>query len=58
MADPATAEAAVAKAKESFGKVDILVNNAGITNDKLLIKMSGEDFTKVIDANLNGTFTL
>lgn len=56
VADPATAEAAVAKAKESFGKVDILVNNAGITNDKLLIKMSGEDFTKVIDANLNGTF--
>lgn len=56
VADPATAEAAVVKAKEVFGKVDILVNNAGITNDKLLLKMSGEDFMKVIDANLNGSF--
>ena len=56
VADPATADGAVAKAKESFGKADILVNNAGITNDKLLLKMKGEDFTKVIDTNLNGSF--
>ena len=40
----------------STKKVDILVNNAGITKDKLMIKMSPEDFSKVIDVNLNGAF--
>lgn len=56
VADPETAKAAVAKAKELFGKVDILVNNAGITRDKLLMRMSDTDFTDVINANLNGSF--
>ena len=56
VADPETAKTAVAKAKELFGKVDILVNNAGITRDKLLMKMKDNDFTDVINANLNGTF--
>ena len=54
--DPETAKAAVAKAKECFGRVDILVNNAGITRDKLLMRMSDTDFTDVISANLNGSF--
>jgi 3-oxoacyl-[acyl-carrier protein] reductase len=39
-----------------FGRIDILVNNAGITKDKLLIGMSEEDFSSVIDINLKGTF--
>ncbi len=56
VADPETAKAAVAKAKECFGHVDILVNNAGITRDKLLMRMSDTDFTDVISANLNGSF--
>lgn len=56
VADPETAKAAVAKAKECFGRVDILVNNAGITKDKLLMRMSDTDFTDVINANLNGSF--
>ena len=56
VADPETAKAAVAKAKECFGRVDILVNNAGITRDKLLMRMSDTDFTDVIRANLNGSF--
>ena len=56
VADPETAKAAVAKAKECFGRVDILVNNAGITRDKLLMRMSDTDFTDVISANLNGSF--
>lgn len=56
VADPETAKAAVAKAKECFGRVDILVNNAGITKDKLLMRMSDTDFTDVISANLNGSF--
>ncbi|EYE89307.1 3-ketoacyl-ACP reductase [Fervidicella metallireducens AeB] len=38
------------------GKIDILVNNAGITKDSLVMRMSIEDFQKVIDINLNGTF--
>ena len=40
----------------TFGSVDILVNNAGITRDGLLMKMSEEDFDKVIETNLKGTF--
>ena len=48
----------VKEALVAFGKVDILVNNAGITNDKLAIGMKPDDFTKVIDVNLTGTFML
>lgn len=39
-----------------YGKLDILVNNAGVTRDGLLMKMTEEDFDKVIDTNLKGTF--
>lgn len=41
---------------KEYGKIDILVNNAGITRDGLLMKMSEEDFDRVIDVNLKGTF--
>ena len=43
---------------EKLGKIDILVNNAGITKDSLLMRMSKEDFEKVIDVNLIGTFNV
>lgn len=56
VADPKTAAETAAYIKEHFGKVDILVNNAGITNDKLMMRMSPEDFDKVINANLSGAF--
>ncbi|MCX7614218.1 MAG: SDR family NAD(P)-dependent oxidoreductase, partial [Clostridiales bacterium] len=39
-----------------FGGIDILVNNAGITNDKLVLQMTEDDFGKVIDTNLKGAF--
>ena len=39
-----------------FGRIDILVNNAGITKDGLIMRMSEEDFTNVVDVNLKGTF--
>lgn len=42
-------------AKE-FGKIDILVNNAGITRDKLMIRMSEEDWDAVLTVNLKGAF--
>ncbi|WP_010192167.1 3-oxoacyl-ACP reductase FabG [Bacillus sp. m3-13] len=46
----------VAMVKERFGKIDILINNAGITKDNMLLKMSGEDFQKVMEVNVNGVF--
>lgn len=48
----------IEKAVEQLGSIDILINNAGITNDKLLLRMSGEDFSKCIDINLTGTFNM
>ena len=41
---------------KKFGKIDILVNNAGITKDGLMLRMTDEDFDRVIDVNLKGTF--
>ena len=41
---------------KQFGSLDILVNNAGITKDGLLMKMSEEDFDRVVDVNLKGAF--
>jgi len=39
-----------------FGKVDILVNNAGIARDKLILRMTEEDWDAVLNINLKGTF--
>jgi len=52
----ASCEEAVKKAIDKFGRIDILVNNAGITKDNLLIRMSEEDFDRVVKINLKGTF--
>lgn len=48
----------VKKAIEENEKIDVLVNNAGITKDNLLMRMSEEDFDRVIDVNLKGTFNV
>ena len=49
-------ESMVKETIEKFGKIDVLVNNAGITRDNLLMRMSEEDFDKVLEINLKGTF--
>ena len=54
-------EAAQELAKEvlkEFGSIDILVNNAGITKDNLLMRITEEDFDKVIEVNLKSVFNL
>ncbi|CAM1340692.1 MULTISPECIES: 3-oxoacyl-[acyl-carrier-protein] reductase [Tenacibaculum] len=43
---------------EEFGTIDVLVNNAGITKDNLLMRISEEDFDKVIEVNLKSVFNL
>ena len=43
-------------AVEKFSKIDILVNNAGITKDNLILRMSEDDWDKVLDINLKGAF--
>ncbi|WP_425538746.1 3-oxoacyl-[acyl-carrier-protein] reductase [Microaceticoccus formicicus] len=45
-------------AMEKYGSIDVVVNNAGITRDGLIIKMSEEDFDKVIEVNLKGVFNV
>ena len=43
---------------EDFGGIDVLINNAGITKDNLLMRISEEDFDKVIEVNLKSVFNL
>ena len=48
----------VEKVLEDFGGIDILINNAGITKDNLLMRMSEDDFDKVIEVNLKSVFNM
>jgi len=56
VADTAAVGELVKEVQEEFGGLDILVNNAGITQDQLLLRMTEEDFDKVIDVNLKGSW--
>ena len=49
-------DAAFKEVEEAHGPVEVLVSNAGITDDTLLMRMSEEQFTSVLDANLTGAF--
>ena len=54
--DGAAVDEAVAKVEAELGPTEILVANAGITRDGLLVRMSDDDFTEVLDTNLTGAF--
>lgn len=51
-------EKLVPSAEEAVGDIDILVNNAGLTRDALFVRISDEDWQKVIDVNLTAAFRL
>jgi 3-oxoacyl-[acyl-carrier protein] reductase len=54
--DAASVDAAFSQVEAELGPVEILIANAGITRDTLLLRMTEEDFTSVIDTNLSGAF--
>ena len=58
LGDPEAVEALPKAAAEAMGGLDILVNNAGITKDQLFMRMSDDDWAKVIDLNLTATMRL
>jgi 3-oxoacyl-[acyl-carrier protein] reductase len=54
--DPVSVDNAFSKVEAELGPVEVLVANAGITDDTLLLRMSDEQFTRVVDTNLTGAF--
>lgn len=54
--DSASVDSAFSQIEQQLGPVEILVSNAGVTRDMLVLRMSEDDFTSVIDANLTGGF--
>ena len=58
LSDRDAVKALAAKAEEELEGVDILVNNAGITKDGLFVRMSDEDWDRVIEVNLTSAFRL
>lgn len=58
LTDPASVEAAFAAVEEHQGPVEVLVANAGITRDTLIMRMSEDDWSDVIETNLTGSYRL
>lgn len=54
----AAAEELIKNVLDDFGSIDVVINNAGVTRDNLLMRMSEEDFDKVIQINLKSVFNL
>jgi beta-ketoacyl ACP reductase len=54
--DPDSVDAAFTQVEHDLGPVEVLVANAGITDDTLLLRMTDEQFTRVVDTNLAGAF--
>jgi len=54
--DEQSVDDAFGEVEAELGKVEVLVSNAGITDDTLLIRMSEQSFTSVLDANLTGAY--
>jgi 3-oxoacyl-[acyl-carrier protein] reductase len=57
-ADFEAAQDLAAAVVAEFGSIDVLINNAGITKDNLLMRISEEDFDKVIEVNLKSVFNM
>jgi 3-oxoacyl-[acyl-carrier protein] reductase len=58
VADEGAVESTIKAVEEQLGPVEILVNNAGITQDNLLVRLSGDDWDRVLDTNLKAAFLL
>lgn len=58
VSDPDSCRRTISEVIEQHGRLDILVNNAGITRDKVITKMTDQDWYDVINVNLSGTFFL
>jgi acetoacetyl-CoA reductase/3-oxoacyl-[acyl-carrier protein] reductase len=58
VASPDDCRRTVNEVMEQHGRLDILVNNAGITIDKTILKLTDDDWHKVLDVNLSGAFFL
>ena len=56
--DPAAVDQAYVDAETAHGPVEVLVANAGVTADTLILRMSEDDWSSVIETNLTGTFRL
>ncbi|HEX8306646.1 MAG TPA: 3-oxoacyl-ACP reductase FabG [Jatrophihabitans sp.] len=54
--DEESVDRAFSEVEAEFGPVQVLVSNAGVTDDKLLMRMSEDSFTGVLDANLTGAY--
>jgi len=58
MDDPSDIDRLAKEAETAMGRIDILVNNAGITRDNISMRMKDEEWDKVLQVNLTGTFRL